>query len=101
MDLKKAFDTVNHKILLQNLYHYGIRGIVNNWFSSYLKLRSQTTNIGPYISRKAPIDGGVTQGSFLGPLLFLLYINDITNSSDKFKFYYLLMTPVSCMAEKP
>ena len=79
IDLKKAFDTVNHEILLQKLYHYGIRGIVNDWFSSYLKSRSQTTNIGPHISEKAPTD------SVLGSVLFW-YINDITNYLDKFKF---------------
>ena len=52
IDLKKAFDTVNHKILLQKLYDHGIKGIVNDWFSSYLKLHLQTTNIGPHISEK-------------------------------------------------
>ena len=52
IDLKKAFDTVNHKILLQKLYDHWIKGIVNDWFSSYLKLRLQTTNIGPHISEK-------------------------------------------------
>ena len=54
---------------LQKLYHYEIRGIVNFWFSSYLKLRSQTTNIGPNISEKAPSDCSVPQGSVLRPLL--------------------------------
>ena len=52
IDLKKAFDTVNHKILLQKLYDHGIKCIFNDWFSSHLKLRLQTTNIGPQISEK-------------------------------------------------
>jgi len=77
IDLQKAFDTVNHKILLRKLDHYGIRGIANDWFSSYLSHRTQTTQINSKISSKEQILCGVPQGSVLDPLLFLIYINDI------------------------
>ena len=88
IDLRKAFDTVDHSILLQKLNHYGIRGTVNKWFASYLIGRQQTTQIGvKNISKKEVILSGVPQGSVLGPLLFLIYINDISNSSNRFKFY--------------
>ena len=82
VDLKKAFDTVNHTLLLEKLYHYGVRGVVNDWFSSYLDGRPQVTQIGEYTSEKEINPCGVPQGSVLGPLLFLVYINDIQNSSD-------------------
>ena len=74
IDLKKAFDTVDHEILLHKLNHYGIRGIVNNWFRSYLSGRCQTTQAGRKISKKEKVGFGVPQGSVLWPLLFLLYI---------------------------
>ena len=82
IDLSKAFDTVDHDILLGKLNHYGIRGVVNKWFASYLKGRFQTTKIKNSISEKREILCGVPLGSVLGPLLFLVYLNDICNSSN-------------------
>ena len=87
IDLKKAFDTVDHTILLCKLHHYGIRGVINDWFSSYLSDRTQTTQIGSDISSKDKILFGVPQSSVLGPLLFLIYINDIYQASHKLNFY--------------
>ena len=86
LDFAKAFDTVNHNILLKKLEHYGIRGIAHKWFTSYLSDRMQCTEIGNTQSKLEYIKCGVPQGSILGPLLFLLYINDIVLSSKVFKF---------------
>ena len=83
MDLQKAFDTVDHQILLAKLNHYGICGVSNDWFKSYLSNRSQYVSINGYDSGLAAINCGVPQGSVLGPLLFLLYINDL-NQAIKF-----------------
>ena len=75
IDFSKAFDMIEHKILIRKLGHYGIRGIVLEWFKSYLDKRSQYVTVHGIDSSTRPINCSVPQGSILGPLLFVIYIS--------------------------
>jgi hypothetical protein len=86
IDLSKAFDTLDHDILLQKLNFYGIRGIANKLMASYLANRKQYVIYNSLASSTEAVQIGVPQGAILGPLLFLLYINDIDSVSSYLLF---------------
>ena len=86
LDLKRAFDTVNHQILIDKFSFYGIRGIPLAWLTSYLDNRQQSVMVNGHVSSNNTVVCGVPQGSVLGSLLFLLYINDLFLSSNYLSF---------------
>ena len=77
LDLKKAFDTVNYDILLKKLHNYGVTGNTLNWFKSYLSGRMQAVNVNSTLSDFKHVNIGIPQGSILGPLLFIIYVNSL------------------------
>ena len=101
LDLSKAFDTLNHDILLAKLKHYGINGIAYTLFETDIRNRKQYVKFESENSKLLNIKRGVPQGSILGPLLFIIYINDLPNASKFFNFLmYADDTTLSCCIDK-
>ena len=87
LDFSKAFDTVNRNILIEKLDYYGIRGVTKDWFISYLTDRYQYVSLGQTESDPHPVSCGVSQGSVLGPLSFLVDVNDFSYYSEILDFH--------------
>ena len=87
LDFSKAFDTIDHTILIKKLEYYGIRGVAKKWFISYLSNRRQIVTVNGVKSEENSITCGVPQRSVLGSLLFLINVNDFHSCSDLFDFH--------------
>ena len=94
LDFKRAFDTVNHQILLDISFHYGIRSVVFLWSNSYIQDRKQYVDMNGTKLSYAEINIGVPQGTVLGPLLLILYINDMHTSSKYMTLLHSYLVPI-------
>ena len=90
-DFEKAFDKVPHRLLLQKLRHYRLKENVINWIKSFLCYRKQRVKLNGFYSDWAEVLSGIPQGTILGPILFIIYINDLPDLCQQFVEIYLLM----------